>query len=61
LARSAATTTPRPTSAAVRGPDFPRHDPEKWVPVFRKDHAQRTGHDLKRGKPVFGTVTLKRA
>jgi len=21
-------------------PDFLEHDPEKWKPVFRKDHAQ---------------------
>jgi len=21
-------------------PDFLEHDPEKWLPVFRKDHAQ---------------------
>jgi hypothetical protein len=25
---------------AVRFYRAPEHDPEKWVPVFRKDHAQ---------------------
>jgi hypothetical protein len=23
-----------------RGVSRPEHDPEKWIPVFRKDHAQ---------------------
>jgi hypothetical protein len=25
---------------AKGGHDVPEHDPEKWTPVFRKDHAQ---------------------
>jgi hypothetical protein len=38
---------PRPSCATIRAKlsassstCFPVHDPEKWVPVFRKDHAQ---------------------
>jgi hypothetical protein len=29
------------------------HDPEKWKPVFGKDHAARE-HDPEKWKPVFG-------
>jgi hypothetical protein len=28
------------------------HDPEKWIPVFGKDHAQE--HDPEKWTPVFG-------
>jgi hypothetical protein len=28
------------------------HDPEKWEPVFREDHAQ-TRHDPEKWDPVF--------
>jgi hypothetical protein len=32
----------------------PEHDPEKWKPVFRKDHAPPTPeHDPEKWKPVF--------
>jgi hypothetical protein len=30
------------------------HDPEKWVPVFRKDHAPPIEHDPEKWVPVFG-------
>jgi hypothetical protein len=30
------------------------HDPEKWEPVFRKDHAQtKSLHDPEKSEPVF--------
>jgi hypothetical protein len=30
------------------------HDPEKWVPVFGKDHAPQLEHDPEKWVPVFG-------
>jgi hypothetical protein len=31
-----------------------QHDPEKWKPVFRKDHAPpKNQHDPEKWKPVF--------
>src|SRR6187399_886956 len=30
------------------------HDPETWIPVFGKDHAQTTAHDPEKWTPVFG-------
>jgi cobyrinic acid a,c-diamide synthase len=32
----------------------PEHDPEKWEPVFGKDHAQTKEHDPEKWEPVFG-------
>jgi hypothetical protein len=29
------------------------HDPEKWNPVFRKDHAPLKMHDPEKWNPVF--------
>jgi hypothetical protein len=29
------------------------HDPAKWTPVFRKDHAPLKRHDPEKWKPVF--------
>jgi hypothetical protein len=29
------------------------HDPEKWEPVFRKDHALAIEHDPEKWEPVF--------
>jgi hypothetical protein len=31
------------------------HDPEKWMPVFRKDHAptKKPEHDPEKWMPVF--------
>src|SRR5471030_2228724 len=29
------------------------HDPEKWEPVFRKDHAQTKGHRRRGAMPVY--------
>jgi hypothetical protein len=29
------------------------HDPEKWHPVFGKDHAPLEKHDPERWRPVF--------
>jgi hypothetical protein len=31
---------PKGRSKNRSGPKMLEHDPEKWVPVFRKDHAQ---------------------
>jgi hypothetical protein len=33
----------------------PKHDPEKWKPVFRKDHAssKKIKHDPEKWKPIF--------
>jgi hypothetical protein len=30
------------------------HDPEKWTPVFGKDHAPPIEHDPEKWTPVFG-------
>ncbi|WP_274542302.1 hypothetical protein [Bradyrhizobium algeriense] len=30
----------RPSAANIRPRPVPLHDPEKWPPVFEKDHAQ---------------------
>jgi hypothetical protein len=30
------------TQPANGAREFLRHDPEKWIPVFGKDHAQTT-------------------
>jgi hypothetical protein len=30
------------------------HDPEKWIPVFGKDHAQMLKHDPEKWIPFFG-------
>jgi hypothetical protein len=30
------------------------HDPEKWEPVFGKDHAPAKEHDPEKWEPVFG-------
>jgi hypothetical protein len=30
------------------------HDPEKWDPVFGKDHAPMNRHDPEKWDPVFG-------
>jgi hypothetical protein len=40
-------------SRAVLNPTKVR-DPEKWAPVFGKDHAQRKGRDPEKWAPVFG-------
>jgi len=41
------------------------HDPEKWRPVFGKDHAQTRNHDLEpkdrvseTWRPVFAPLTF---
>src|SRR5208282_2490307 len=35
---------------------FVEHDPEKWIPVFRKDHAQIiAGHDRAETGPTAGS------
>jgi hypothetical protein len=40
------------------------HDPEKWVPVFRKDHAQikeiERDDDSKKRHPALGGVLRRR-
>jgi hypothetical protein len=36
----------------------PKHDPEKWEPVFGKDHARKK-HDPEKWEPVFGKIMLK--
>jgi hypothetical protein len=30
-------------SLPIMSPSFLKHDPEKWKPVFGKDHAQTKG------------------
>jgi hypothetical protein len=35
--------SPQPTNRNCIGPVPLEHDPEKWAPVFRKDHAQSKG------------------
>jgi hypothetical protein len=44
--------------ATSRGTTFLEHDPEKWVPVFRKDHAQikeiERDDDSKKRHPALG-------
>jgi hypothetical protein len=33
------------------------HDPEKWIPVFRKDHApSKAVHDPEKWIPVFRKI-----
>src|SRR5690606_39423267 len=32
----------------------PEHDPEKWKPLFGKDHAPTKEHDPEKWIPVFG-------
>jgi hypothetical protein len=39
----------RPSALAIS-----EHDPEKWVPVFGKDHAPTIEHDPEKWVPVFG-------
>jgi hypothetical protein len=38
-----------------RGKGYIEHDPEKWEPVFRKDHAQTNGlgHDPIQSKRIM--------
>jgi hypothetical protein len=38
--------------AAFRFLLFVEHEPEKWMPVFRKDHAQMNRLDMIEPKPV---------
>ncbi|HEY3680087.1 MAG TPA: hypothetical protein VGL45_15330 [Bradyrhizobium sp.] len=36
------------------------HDPEKWKPVFRKDHAQATRMDRAAAKRISMVVLMRK-
>jgi hypothetical protein len=44
---------------ALRRPGSLEHDPEKWDPVFGKDHAPMNRHDPEKVGPGFSEKIMR--